>query len=889
MDHRQDLDPAKDAGRQECRVRSEEWERSKDLFSAAVGLAETERESFLGSQTDSPEVLEEVRSLLATWQESSDFLDPSAPGPSPSDAFPEAGDPAKRSLFRRLEALLESQSGLLEDSRFPVSTADAGDGEAEASSADTACPWEHLGPYKVLRRLGEGGMGVAWLAERDDGAYRHQVAIKVLKDGLLDPGIKRRFQNERQVLASLDHPSIARLIDGGTTPSGQPYYVMEYIAGQPVTKYAASQALSLNGRLTLFMSICDAVAAAHRQLVIHGDIKPANIFVGQDGLPRLLDFGLARIIRPVTQDVTTSIVLLTPGYASPEQVRGERLSTATDIYSLGVLLFELLTGQSPYGRATSSPLELCRAICDYSPQRPSTAKQTAIANLAPRQLRGDLDQIVLKSLRKSPEERYPTVAEMRADVQRYLRGFPVEAARGSAFYLVRKFVVRRRWYVATAALLLMLAVLAAWRIWRAEQIAEQRFNQVRQLAHAMIFDVHDAIQDLPGSTVARKTLIERALQYLNALEATSGRNRDLQLELARGYTKIGAVQAASHGASLVDDAAGVENLEHARVLLKDVLQRSRTDHEATLALVDADQEAANVHALRGEMNDWHALRAESAALLNGLAKRHPQDQALRLRALSSEAVTLQGEHNPAAARQALENVLAAIHRASPDPDLRLLQARTERDLAEELQALGDKHAALEHQRAALNIFKELLATSPVNTRFRLETSWTYTETAWLQHEFHDERAALADFNHALDLLRANAAADPGNQLARLEIGKLEMTASETVEHAVSPRKAAENLRDALSIFRETLRLDPTNDDARVHVAQSEFNYGTLLVRMAHGSCSAGIDAYQRALAAASAVKHDYPATSVFDMRKLRVDLQNRIASCRQPIRDVQSR
>lgn len=380
-------------------MRSEDWERSKELFSAAVALAEPEREPFLDSQADAPEVLEEVRSLLATWRESSDFLDHSVPGPGSSDAPLEEGDTAKRSLFHRLEALLENQSDALERSPLPRTADDA---DSEAAQAETECPWSHLGPFRILRRLGEGGMGVAWLAERDDGVYRQQVAIKVLKDGLRDPGLKRRFENERQVLASLDHPSIARLIDGGTTPSGQPYYVMEYVAGEPVTRYAASRALGLHARLTLFMAICDAVAAAHRQLVIHGDIKPANIFVAADGLPRLLDFGLARIIRPASLDVTTSIVLLTPGYASPEQVRGERLSTATDIYSLGVLLFEILTGESPYGRATSSPLELCRAICDYSPRKPSTAKQTAIANLAPRQLRGDLDQIVLKALRKSP-------------------------------------------------------------------------------------------------------------------------------------------------------------------------------------------------------------------------------------------------------------------------------------------------------------------------------------------------------------------------------------------------------------------------------------------------------------------------------------------------------
>jgi tetratricopeptide (TPR) repeat protein len=266
-----------------------------------------------------------------------------------------------------------------------------------------------------------------------------------------------------------------------------------------------------------------------------------------------------------------------------------------------------------------------------------------------------------------------------------------------------------------------------------------------------------------------------------------------------------------------------------------------------------------------------------------MADQHPQDYRLRLRAMSHQASTLDGEHNPAAALRAYEQVLAAAAQLTPDADIRMLQARTERDIAGALQALGDKRAALEHQRASLRIFQGLLEDSPTNTRFRLETSWTYTETAWLEHEFHDERAALADFDRALQLLRAIAAADPGNQLARLEIGKLEMTASETVEHAVSPQQAAANLRDALSIFNETLTLDPTNDDARVHVAQANLNYGTLQTRMAHGDCAAGLEAYRRALAAASAVKDDYPATSVFDMRKVRAEVERRISSCRPSI------
>ena len=580
-----------------------------------------------------------------------------------------------------------------------------------------------------------------------------------------------------------------------------------------------------------------------------------------------------------TADVTMSMVLLTPGYASPEQIRGERLTTATDIYSLGVLLYELLTGESPYGEVTASPLELCRAICDHAPRKPSTAAHTVIPGFVPRQLRGDLDHIAAKALRKSPDERYGTVDELHADIQRYLDGFPVEAARGSMLYHIRKFVVRRRWLVASGAVLLFLASFAVWRIWRAEQMAELRFNQLRQFAHAMVFDVHDSIKELPGSTAARKMLIERSLQYLKGLETTGGQNRDLKLELARTYTKIGTVQAADDSSSLEDCAAGIQNLEHARSLLREILSRSSTDEEAALALVDADFEAGDVHARRGEMNEWRSLRSEATDLLDRAAARHPEIYSLRLRSLASVANTLDGEHNPAAALKAYGKVMDTANQTPSDPDTRLLQARTERNLAEELEALGDKRAALDHQRAALRIFQALLTSSPDNTRLRLETSWAYTETGCVKHEFHDERGALADFDRAMQLLRDMAAADPRNELARLEIGKLEMVEASTVELAVSPKRAAENDRDALSIFAEALKLDSTNDDVRVNVAQGEFFYGDLLVGMAHGHCSAGIDHYRQALAMASAVKDDFPATSVFDMRSLRAELQRRLATC----------
>jgi len=394
----------------------------------------------------------------------------------------------------------------------------------------------------------------------------------------------------------------------------------------------------------------------------------------------------------------------------------------------------------------------------------------------------------------------------------------------------------------------------------------------------MVFDVHDAIQEVPGSTMARKLLIVRTLEYLKALEATSGRNRDLELELARAYKKIGTVQATTAGASLGDCAAGILNLEHARSILHEILKRSESDDEAALALVDTDLEASGVRGRRGEMSEWRTLRAESTSVMNALAARHPQDLSLRLRAMTLVATTLEGEHNAQAALKAHEAVLVMARQATQDADTQLLEARTERDIAEELQALGNMQSALDHHRAGLRILQGLLAASPNNTRLRLETSWAYTETAWVEHEFHKERGALADFNQAMQLLRTMVAADPQNQLARLEIGKLEMTEAETVEHAAGPLQAAAILRDAESTFAQALRLDPTNDDVRLHIAQTGLTYGDLQVRMAGGQWSAGTEKYQKALRMAASVKDDYPATSVFDMRDLRRKLQSRIAA-----------
>jgi serine/threonine protein kinase len=312
-------------------------------------------------------------------------------------------------------------------------------------------------------------MGAVYLAERDDEQYDRRVAIKALPAGLLSRGLRTRFLLERRILASLEHPNIARLYDAGVGEDGTPYFVMECVEGRPIDVHCDEQRLPIRARLALFDQVCDAVQFAHRNLVVHRDLKPANILVSSDGAVKLLDFGIAKLTedgqgggREGRQEATrTGLRFMTPHYASPEQLRGESVSTATDVYALGVLLFELLAGAWPYRPRDGSVPSLEQAILEQDPDRPSVAiaradaavaegRSTTVAGLR-RQLRGDLDNIVLMALRKEPERRYATVGDLRDDVRRYLDGLPVRARPATWRYRTGKFVGRHAGAVLATA------------------------------------------------------------------------------------------------------------------------------------------------------------------------------------------------------------------------------------------------------------------------------------------------------------------------------------------------------------------------------------------------------------------------------------------------------
>ena len=388
-------------------------------------------------------------------------------------------------------------------------------------------------------------MGSVYRARREDENFKQEVAVKLMRASLeIRPEAVRRFLEERQILAGLAHPNIARLLDGGYTSEGTPYIVMEYVAGTPITDYCARNGLDLKARLHLFLQLANGVQFAHQHLVIHRDIKPANVLVTGEGTPKLLDFGIAKLLDPEAVRTETTLRPLTPDYASPEQIRGRAMSTASDVYSLGVLLYELVAGSRPYKLADTPLDQAIEAICIKDPAPPSTVSPD---------VNEDLDAIVMKALRKEPESRYASVREFAEDIDRYLGMRPVLARQGTFRYVARKFVRRHRTGVAAAAVVVILLAGSAALVIRESQVArferdraQRRFNEVRRLAHSVIFDLQDKIAALPGSTPVRKELIASAIGYVDRLAKEADGDPGLQQELAEAYMQIGQVQGGGN-------------------------------------------------------------------------------------------------------------------------------------------------------------------------------------------------------------------------------------------------------------------------------------------------------------------------------------------------------
>lgn len=482
-----------------------------------------------------------------------------------------AGDAELLSRVREMLHLSAQERSVLDASLEELVLSTFGDAGPKAGRV--------VGNYRLTELIGSGGMGQVYAAQRIDGQFEQRVAVKFMRDGIDQPTLLERFKTERQIVASLDHPNLAKVLDGGITEDGIPYFVMELIDGQPLDRHCLERDLTVSERLGLFRTVCQVVHYAHQKGVVHRDLKPSNILVTHDGRVKLVDFGIAKLAAPADARTTrqndgptgSRHRAMTLDYASPEQVKGERITAASDVFSLGVVLYRLLTDESPYpDESTRSDYELTIAICESLPMLPSRRQKHDAAGA--RRLRGDLDAVTMMALRKEPGLRYASAEALGDDLFRHLEGLPVSARRGALGYRAGRLVLRHRAAIGITMLVLVagmgISSYAAYQAHLQRQRAERHFADVRKLANVMIFDVNRAIERLPGATPSRHLIVKNALAYLQRLQDEAGDAVDLQLELAGAYANVGDIQGAANVPSLGDSRGALASYAQSMRLLQ---------------------------------------------------------------------------------------------------------------------------------------------------------------------------------------------------------------------------------------------------------------------------------------------------------------------------------
>ncbi len=668
------------------------------------------------------------------------------------------------------------------------------DGEPEI---EQALRGQTVGPYTIVREIGRGGSGTVFLAAREEAGVRVEVALKFLRRDFLGGAPRPAIQRELRALARLDHPHIVRLLNWGTIPVGLLYLAIEYVNGQTITQYCAEKRLGLADRLALFQQVCEAVEHAHRNLVVHRDLKPSNIFVDASGRVKLLDFGIAAVLDSRAEPTTLARRSLTPAYASPEQIEGRDVSVATDIYSLGLVLYELLAGRLPHSKDAKF-----WATVHNEPTAPS--KHATLAEVTAREIAGDLDVIVLKAIQREPERRYPSVEQFAADLRRFREGRPVLARRGSRLYVAGRFLRRNRLNVAAAFLALIAlagtAGIAVWK-WRAANRnlaqAQRDYQELRGFAGAVISNVN--ARNLASPTEGQRRMSETVARYLDRLSNGRQDDQELQLQIASAYRQLGVAQGDNTSPSQGDTNAALANFQKSyQICLKQ--WRTKGSRNSGVGLLTA------AHLMAGIQPD----PATAAAFLSS----------------------------------AIDATAPVLSRNPKDEDVLLSYSAAYGALAQRVRFTGDLPAAAGDFQKAIDLADRALAIEPRNIgALNYQEGYTSEKGNTLRMEGRFDEA-LAYATKAREIALQALALQPSNHNRREAAYKL-LSRCEVLRELKRYPEALQDVQEAVTQLEEIASQDAFNNQAKTELSLAYFRLGN--IKFSQGRIGDALKTHREAL------------------------------------------